>query len=197
MAFLEKFTASEQDRLIRLPYQAGAWLSSQDDTGGAFADFKEKRALKNIIEDQSKGMFVSAFVHEVMADLSLREADWEKWDVSEKTVLEESAELPVLITEKLSEEQADAYIKSVMAISVAVAQAYREFDDNTSFAKALLITMKLKIDRVFGALSKQEYDSERLLAVSHEEDVALTKLYDTLRQGLKKDKETEMLLEET
>lgn len=197
MAFLEKFTASEQDRLIRLPYQAGAWLSSQDDTGGAFADFKEKRALKNIIEDQSKGMFVSAFVHEVMADLSLREDDWEKWDVSEKTVLEESAELPVLITEKLSEEQADAYIKSVMAISVAVAQAYREFDDNTSFAKALLITMKLKIDRVFGALSKQEYDSERLLAVSHEEDVALTKLYDTLRQGLKKDKETEMLLEET
>ena len=197
MAFLEKFTASEQDRLTRLPYQAGAWISSQDDTGGAFADFKEKRALKNIIEDQSKGMFVSAFVHEVMSDLSLREGDWEKWDVSEKTVLEESAELPVLITEKLSEEQADAYIKSVMAISVAVAQAYREFDDNTSFAKALLITMKLKIDRVFGALSKQEYDSERLLAVSHEEDVALTKLYDTLRQGLKKDKETEMLLEET
>ncbi len=184
MAFLEKFAPDERELLVSLPYRAGLWISVSDQTGGIHADDKEANALGEIIREKASGMFESAFVHEVMADVCDRRSGWNSWTNDLDKVPDECGRVVELISKKLSSRDLDSYRHNIMAIAIEVARAFREFDKNTPLFSRLWTKLRIWLDKVVGVTKGVTYESEDLLNVSFEEDLALAKLSDALKAGI-------------
>jgi hypothetical protein len=180
MAFLEQFSAEEKEMLVSLPYRAGLWVSSADKTGSPGADDTEVATLEKIITDMGRGMFDSAFAHEVMAETFARRGDWKSWAAGLETVPDTCAKAVAVIAGKLGAHDLDGYRQNIMNIGMAVANAFREFDLDTPLPARVCTYAKLALDRLIGKLTGQEYESNDLLNVSYEEDVALAKLAKSL-----------------
>jgi hypothetical protein len=180
MAFLEKFSADEKEMLVSLPYRAGLWVSRADDAGAPEAGDKEAVTLEKIIIEKSRGMFESAFAHEVMAEICGRRGDWPRWGDSVDDVPATCEKARTAIAAKLGDHDLDGYRQNIMAIAVAVAEAFREFDFTTPLPARIMTYMKLALDRLIGKLSGQEYESNDILNVSYKEDVALAALAKSL-----------------
>lgn len=187
MAFLEKFSEDDRMLIITLPYRVGLWVSAQDETGGIQSNFAEKIAMHEIIEKKSMqetGMFGSAFVHEVMSDLYMRRAEWATWEIKEQTLLDDTMQMIKLISGTLSPKDAQEYAQSALRIGRHVALAYREFDHKASFGEYMGARFRIAIDKVISLFTKQQYESDKLLNISIEEDRALTQLSETIDKGL-------------
>lgn len=181
MAFLEAFTEEEKEILISVPYKAGIWVSQADSTGGEGADDKEKAALENIINEKGKGMFESAFVHEVMSEACNRKQDWNKWADTVDDVLVQAGKAVDIIAAKLEEKECDAYSANVMAIGVKIAEAFREFDADASVLVKLDTKVRLFLEAMMRVLKHDKsMKTETELNISYEEDQALSKLYKAL-----------------
>ncbi len=177
MAFLEQFSDEERELLISLPYRAGLWVSSVDDTGGAKADYEELDELESIVVEKASGMFESAFVHEVMAETCTRQQDWKKWAEGLDAVPNDCKKAIAIISGKLAEKDIDAFRANVMSISLSVAKAFREFDDGASMPVKLFTQIRLFLEAVMRFLKRDKsYDTESVLNISYEEDVALSML---------------------
>ena len=187
MAFLEKFSEDDRLRIITLPYRIGLWVSAQDETGGIQSNFAEKIAIHEIIEKkstQTSGMFGSAFVHEVMSDLYLRREEWASWDIDEDALLDDMMQMIKIISQTLSPKDAQEYAQSALRIGRHVALAYREFDHKASFGEYMGAKFRISIDKVISLFTKQQYESDKLLNISIEEDRALTQLSETIDKSL-------------
>ena len=176
MAFLEQLSAEEKEMLVSLPYRAGLWVSSADKTGSPTAEDTEVATLEKIITDMGHGMFDSAFAHEVMAETFARRSDWKSWASGLETVPDTCAKAVAVIARKLGAHDLDGYRQNIMNIGMAVAEAFREFDLNTPFPVRVFTYAKLALDRLIGKLTGQEFESNDILNVSYDEDVALAKL---------------------
>ena len=181
MAFLERFTPDERELLVSLPYRAGLWISQADSTGGGAADHDELDALETIIGRQAKGMFHSAFVHEVMVELYRNQEHWPRYARDTDSVLADCDRAVALIGEKLPEHDLAAYRLTLMLIGTEVAKAFREYDNGPSLLGALWSGFKLRFDAFVGAVRGRPYEKEILLNISYQEDIALSKLAVALR----------------
>ncbi len=185
MAFLEQFSKDQRDLIVSIPYRAGLYVSSVDNTGGAKAGHDELDALESIIAEKGRGMFESAFVHEVMAETCTRQTDWKKWAETVDTVLEDCTKSVGIIQGKLADKDLDAYRMNVMAIGLAVAKAFREVDANSSFMDKMAMELRLWRDGALRILRREKYwDPASVLNVSASEDAALDKLSKALYPGL-------------
>lgn len=176
MAFLEKFSNADKELLIALPYRVGVWLSQIDDQGGEDSDYKEQTTLKDIIYKKGRGMFESAFVHEVLAETCTREKDWALWETKVDNVLDECHKAKGVLEKSLEERDVNAFILTLMDVAVEVAVAYREFDNEAGHTEKFFTNIKIMIDKLIGLFARESYISERLLNISYKEDVGLTKL---------------------
>jgi hypothetical protein len=181
MAFLEQFSEPEKALLVALPYRAGLWISQSDSTGGGTADAQEQKALAQIIEQKARGMFRSAFVHEVMAETYARRAEWPQWGEGMDRVPGECRRAVELITPRLIVHDVEAYRHTVMAIARDVARAFREYDENAGALGRLTTALRIQIDSLIGVLRGEEYESKVLLNISEKEDIALGTLATALR----------------
>ncbi|MCB9990891.1 MAG: hypothetical protein H6867_05880 [Rhodospirillales bacterium] len=181
MAFLEQFSKEERDLIVSVPYRAGAWVSSVDEAGGGNATADELKELENIISEKAKGMFESAFVHEVMVESFNHKADWADWAKHTDTILEDAGKAVSLIESKLSEKDVDAYRANIMAIGLNVAKAFREFEVDASVMTKAHTQIGLLLDAALRVLKRDKsYSPTTELNISYEEDVALTKLSEAL-----------------
>lgn len=184
MAFLEQFSEEERELIVSLPYRAGLWVSSVDDTGGPKADFAELHELESIISEKARGMFESAFVHEVMAETCTRQADWKQWAEGADSLLDDCAKATKLIGDKLVEKDLDAYRMNIMAIGLSVAKAFRELDEGASIFVKLHTQIQLFIEAIIRIIKRDKsFDTESALNISFEEDEALSKLSKALHPG--------------
>ena len=181
MAFLEQFSDQEKELLVSLPYKAGLWVSMADNVGGESADEKEKEALAQIIDEKGKGMFESAFVHEVMSETCSRKQEWSQWEAGVHTVLQDLDKAMSLIRGKLQEKDCDAYGSNIMAIGVKIAEAFREFDADASVMVKLNTQIRLFLEAMTRVLKRDKsIKTETALNISYEEDKALSELYKAL-----------------
>ncbi len=184
MAFLEQFSEDERNLIVSLPYKAGLWVSTIDDAGGTAADYKELEALERIISEKGKGMFESAFVHEVMAETCTRQQDWKAWADGADKVLVECTNAVKIIADRLAEKDIDAYRQNIMSIAVEVAKAFREFDADAPLGVRLWTQYRLFLEAIFRIIKRDKtYESESMLNISYEEDMALSKLSKALYEG--------------
>lgn len=176
MAFLEHFSKVDRELLVALPYRVGAWLSAVDGEGGEQSDYHEKKSLREIIYKKGRGMFESAFVHEVMSETCARESEWGAWSRRLSDVLKECQKARELIARDLEERDVEAYALAVMDVAVEVAVAYREFDATASTPQKFSANFSILIDKLIGLITREKYISDRLLNISYKEDLGLSKL---------------------
>ncbi len=190
MAFLEQFSEQERDLIVSIPYRAGVWVSSVDDTGGAAADAEELEKLEEIIAEKARGMFESAFVHEVIAETFSRKGDWKRWAEQLDSLLADSTHAVELVSGKLSERDVDAYRANILNIGVSVAKAFREFDVDAPFFVKIGSNLRLLGEALMRVIKRDKsYDTASELNISLAEDIALTKLSNALHPGLDAGKE--------
>lgn len=175
MAFLEKFSADERDVLVSLPYRVGVWISRADNTGYPESAGAELAALERIILRKARGMFESAFVHEVMAETCAQKSQWPQWAARAQDVSADCEKAVAVIAAKLSKRDLDAYRRNVMYIAVEVAKAFREFDVQASRFSRAVDSFRRFLDRIAGVAggAPEGGDWRR---ISFEEDVALADL---------------------
>ena len=137
-------------------------------------------ALEDILERKGKGMFDSAFVHEVMAESCTRETEWRGWGKDLDGLMDDARRAATLVETKLNEKDAEAYKVMVMQVAIEVAMSYREFSATASFGERMVRNIKIFIDKLIGMSLGHTYISDRLLNISFEEDVALSKLAEAL-----------------
>ena len=186
MAFLEQFEDEDKKLIVSLPYRVGVWVGSVDEVGGAKANFEEISALERIITEQSKGMFESAFVHEVMSETFACQDNWKAWSENLDNVPTECTQAVEKIASKLAEKDVDAYRANVMGIGLEVAKAFREFDAEETFFVKLVIKFKLFVQAMARIITRdRSFDQVSALNISYEEDMALTKLSEALHPEVK------------
>lgn len=184
MAFLEQFSTEDRDLIVSIPYRAGVWVSMVDDDGGGEAEHDEIDALENILAEKARGMFESAFVHEVMAETASRQQDWPQWAGQMDTVLADCTKAVGVVGGKLSEKDLDAYRMHIMAIGLEVAKAFREFDVGMPLPTKLWTNFRLFMDAIVRVFSRDKsFEGEKALNISYEEDQALSKLSQALHPG--------------
>lgn len=193
MAFLEQFDDIEKDLLVMLPYRAGLWVSKSDNAGGNESSSDEVSELHKIIAQKAKGMFESAFVHEVMIETCAREKQWPDWSSDLDNVPEECKKMVAIVEAKLSRHDMDAYKHNVMFIATEVAKSYREFDVNMALPVRVFTCFKIAVDKMFGKIRGVTYESEDLLNISYEEDIALSQLSTALHSNVNDDDENEIM----
>ena len=177
MAFLEQFSDEEKSMIVALPYRAGLWVGQSDSTGGEAADEKEVRALEDIIAEKSRGMFESAFVHEVMIETFARKKSWGEWSNDLDKVPEECTKIVELLNKKLSSKDVDAYRANIMGISLGIAKAFREFNVGAPFFTKVISQIGMFFDALVRLITRDNsYDPSDALNISYEEDQALSAL---------------------
>ncbi len=181
MAFLESFSAEEKTLLVSLPYRVGIWVSNADKTGNALSSIHERDELHKIIAKKAAGLFESAFVHEIMSELKLREADWPKWQGQIGDIEADCRTAVTVVSAKLIEHDAKGYKENIMQIATTVALSFREFDVQTSFCKKITTHLGIAFDKFMGGFKGESYVSSSLLNISVAEDMALSKLAKALQ----------------
>jgi hypothetical protein len=181
MSFLEKFSDLDANIIVMLPYRAGFWLSHADRDGGNDAQKDEMRALTRAISGRSSGNSQSEFVNEVISQTYLRKDEWPEWGAGIEGVPGECRQVAALLPEHLPDEDVRAYKLCILGIATDVAKAFREFDRQVSIPMQILTHLKIKMDQVVGAITGREYESEALLNISYQEDIALSKLSSALK----------------
>ncbi|MBI4030256.1 MAG: hypothetical protein HY370_01125 [Proteobacteria bacterium] len=187
MAFLENFSDEEKEFLVALPYRAGVWISRTDDAGGLAADAAELEALESIINKKAAGMFESAFVHEVMAEICAGQENWARWAKHASNLPDDCRKAISLMEGRLGRHDMDGYRENVMYIAVEVAKAFREIDLGAPPSSLSFVgRIKLFLDGIAGKPKGKKYEAERLLNISYNEDRALAALSESL--GIKRAK---------
>lgn len=181
MAFLEKFSDDEREFLVALPYRAGVWMSRADGTGGLEADAAELEALESIIDKKAAGMFESAFVHEVMAEVCSGKENWARWAKHADNIPADCRKAVTMMEGRLGKHDLDGYRENVMYIAVEIAKAFREIDlKSPSPSLSFMDRIKLFLDSIAGKPKGEKYEAERLLNISYNEDRALAALSESL-----------------
>lgn len=177
MARLEKFTEEQKRLIVALPYRTGLWVSRSDSTGGAESDTAEIAALRGIITGFTEDFCKSEFVEEVMRETVARPERWVEWETATDSLPNECAEALEIIAEKLAAPDVVSFRHNLMEIAMAVALAYREFDEGQSFTGRIKTHLRYYRQRLLSALQNREALSfDEYLNISRTEHKALAEL---------------------
>lgn len=177
--FLEAFTDDERNLIVSLPYRAGLWVSLADEKGEGAARAHELKAIEDVIAKLSKGMFASAFVHEVMAETHKRREQWPSWGLQVGTVPDEARQIVAALKKKAMPQDAEAYVQTIMNIAYETAYAFREFDPSASIPIRIWVGLKL-LWEAFIRTGNKDYRVESVANISLAEEEAIAVLAEGL-----------------
>lgn len=127
MAYLNDFTESERLRVVSLPVRLGYHISHADDAAHtARDDEREHLALQKALESILKNAGRDGLVSDVAAGVLSSRGDWEIWEQSAASALDDVPSVLALIDTRLPVEPGRAYRKMLYFLSVVVAQAASE-----------------------------------------------------------------------
>ncbi len=160
---------------MSLPFRVGLYISESDQTGGDESAEAERKALENIVtfyvEDTVKG----EFAHEVMLHTLNSKAKWVEWANDIHKVPEECLNLTYMLKDAIEPKEILAYKQNLIEVAIAIAQAYCEFDENSSALTKLeaYFTLFLKrMQAMFGG-EKMEPSNDYVLNISPSERAAI------------------------
>lgn len=190
MPFLEKLSKEQQDILVALPYRTGLWVSLSDDSGGNESDEAELSALENIVCGFAEDFCKSEVTEELMHETVSRRNEWTEWRRNIKNVPAECAEAVKWVAQHADYKNVSAFKENLMEIAFAVALAYREFDDDVSFADKLDMYGRFAWDRVTSFVFKRAPKThDEIFNISRAERLALTELAQALNRAQKEGQE--------
>lgn len=162
---------------MSLPFRVGLFVSESDQTGGDESAEAERKALENIVtfyvEDTVKG----EFAHEVMLHTLNNKAKWNGWADNIDKVPDECLNLTYMLKDLIEPKEILAYKQNLVEVAIVIAQAYCEFDKNSSALTKLEVYFSLflrKIGAMFGG--EQAASGDYTLNISPAEREAITLL---------------------
>lgn len=170
--FLEALNEDEKELIVSLPYRAGVWVSLSDEKGEGAARAQELKTIETVIARLSKGMFASAFVHEVMAETHARRDRWPAWSLQVGTVPEDARAAVHILIDKVMPPDAEAYVQTVMNIAYETAYAFREYDPHASIPIRIWVSLNLMWEGFMRKL-QPDYRVESVANISLAEDQAI------------------------
>lgn len=177
MTDISAFSEEDKDLIMSLPYRVGLHVSYAEDEEGEADDEQELGALVGVLEhiaSEHEGLD-----QQIAQGILDRKDQWENWGQG-VFVIEPKCEKAVLAMQKYaSEDEVKAYVKMVIEVATAVAEAYGEFgqgaEKKEGFSKF--------IGNVFGGFSKD--DANHPMNVSAAEDTAIASIAAALKKNLK------------
>lgn len=170
--FLEALSEDEKTLIVSLPYRAGVWVSLADEKGAGAGRAQELQTIEQVIARLSRGMFASAFVHEVLAETHARRDQWPAWSLQVGTVPEDARQAVNVLIDKVMPPDAEAYVQTVMNIAYETAYAFREFDAQASIPIRIWVSFKLMWEAVMRKINP-DYRMESMANISLAEDQAI------------------------
>lgn len=179
MTQLSSFSSEDQGLIISLPYRAGLYVSYADDEDGERDDEMEMRAMEACLKEIAKVHEGHALTQEVAAEILGRKEDWNVWSQGVFNIEPLCEQAVLVLKEKASESEVKDYIKMVLEITTAVAQAYGEFGEEEPevgfFGKAM--------GRIFGNFGSSD-DANHPMNVSAAEDGAISRISAALKANI-------------
>ena len=183
ISMLNTLTDNQKYRLISLPYRAGLYVSHSDQSGGDEANDNELRALENLIYGFSDGVFGSELVQDIMATTIKHKDEWKNWGQDLHRVPEECSDALSILSPFVERKEQVAYASRIMDIGEAVALAFREAEEVSSFGAKIKLYFEYfsAMQKAKAAkLPKRSFDE--YLAISADEREALNALAKALNR---------------
>ena len=180
--YFANYTDNQIERLVKLPYRAGLYVSASDESGGEAASQNELRALENLIYGFADGVFGSELVQHVMAETIKRKHEWKSWHDDLEKVPHECEDALSILSSHVDYKERESYAQRIIALGEAVALAFREdVDSQAGFGrfKAYLRYLKMVKQAKAKKLPVKSFDD--FLSISSQERDALLKLGSALR----------------
>ena len=190
MAFLENFTDEQKHLLVALPYRVGLWVSESDSSGGDSADEAEKQALETIVCGFAEDFCKSEVTEELMHATVEKRKEWGGWAQDINQVPSECRQAVEWVAEYADYKNVAAFKENLMEIAVAVAMAYREFDDELSLAEKVPMYVTFLVDRLMAfVMRRPPKNHDEIFNISRAERLALTELADALKRDEREGKD--------
>lgn len=190
MERLSHFSEEQRKALVALPYRTGFWVSVSDESGGAEADESERVALENIVSGFAEDFCKTEVVEQIMQETLAQKTHWAEWEDNIDNVPTECREAIELLADHFDYKEVSSFKNNLMEIAMAVAMAYREFDETSSLSVKIDMYKALYLERFKAWIERRpSKTADEILNVSYEEQLALTELTSVLRldeqEGLK------------
>ncbi len=129
MVDLSKFSDSERNLIVSIPYRAGIWVSNADDNTGTKVDDKdERKALEATIQNFAAQGDKIPVAAAIMKDVQENKRNWAQWDAlsTEDAVLADAQKAVALCKDRFTEKELNQYKETIWRAGLFVAQAYGE-----------------------------------------------------------------------
>ena len=180
MTQLSDFSSDDAELILSLPVRVGMHVSYAEDEEGEQDDEREMQALEACIREIAKVRAEDPGVVQEIADATLNSRDrWDEWSQGVFNI-EPQCEKAVLAMQSVANgRETKDYVKMVVEVATAVAQAYGEFGESHEepegfFGKAMA--------KIVGGFSEDE-DSHPM-NVSAAEDTAIASITTALKKNL-------------
>ncbi|MGH1402815.1 MAG: hypothetical protein ACRBDL_01080 [Alphaproteobacteria bacterium] len=180
MSQLSFYTDEDFKAIVSLPYRVGINVSYADDEEGEQDDEREMRALSACIAEISRlhdGVELTKAIAEEVLNSKDEWAEWSQGVFNIEPLCEQAI---LALKKQANADEIKDYIKMVLEIATAVAQAYGEFGEEPEPEKGFFGKAMTKIVGGFSGMSDD--DANHPMNVSAAEDSAIS----TIAAALKK-----------
>ena len=179
MTQLSSFSDTDKLLIVSLPYRAGLYVSYADDEDGERDDELEMRAMEACLKEISKLHEGHALTQEIASNILQHKADWNAWSQGVFNIEPLCEQAVEALKTQANESEIKDYIKMVLEIATAVAQAYGEFGEEEPETGFFGKTM----GRIFGNLGSDS-ETNHPMNVSAAEDGAITRIANALKSKI-------------
>jgi hypothetical protein len=180
---MDRFTPTERQLLIALPYRVGLWVSESDKSGGDDSDNAEMQAFEAMMTGYTEDLLKAEFVEELLRATILAKKEWAGWTKNVDGVPNEIRKSIDICYNQLPVSEINSLRQSLMEIAKTVAMAYREVEpEELKGAEKMKIHFRYYRALLHSKLYKNPQPNlESFFNISDDEAVALKKLAEILR----------------
>ncbi|PCK00502.1 MAG: hypothetical protein COA45_01600 [Zetaproteobacteria bacterium] len=181
MTQLSSFSDDDIELIVSLPYRVGMHVSFSEDEEGEQDDEREMRALESCIKEIAKLYEGSELTKEIALEVLRSRDKWESWSQGVFNIEPQCEKAVLVLKAQASEAEVKSYIKMILEIASAVAQAYGEFGEEPAPEKGFFGKALSRIVGEFSGLSSE--DANHPMNVSAAEDSAISSIAVALRKN--------------
>lgn len=182
MGQITGFNEDELEAIVSLPYRAGLNVSYADDEDGERDDELEMEALTACLTAFVNAHDGEELIRDIAQEVLNSKDKWDKWSQGVFNIEPLCDKAMNALKPKVSAEEAKAYVKMVVEVGTAVAQAYGEFGEQPEVKKGFF---GKAMDNIIGGFAGTSADdTNHPMNVSAAEDTAISNITAALKKHI-------------
>lgn len=181
MTKLSDFSNEDAELIVSLPYRVGMHISYAEDEDGEQDDEREMQAMEACIKEVAKLHEGSEFIKEIALEVLRSKGKWGAWSQGVFNIAPSCEKAVIALKTEGSKDDVKSYIRMVIEVATAVAQAYGEFGEDPEPEKGFFGKAMSRITTGFAGMS--EDDSAHPMNVSAAEGSAISNITTALKKN--------------